>query len=113
MIYKNVWYSEPEMIEYCDRLNATIKRLKNGTNELNVIYNYLTEVKKNYESCLNACNADYLTTKHEMLNASEIYNKYMLEMLAEKLLNKATYYKIVLSFINGSLKLIEKEMNKI
>lgn len=112
MFYKNVWYSEPEMVAYCDRLNETIKRLKHGANELDTIYNYLSEVKKNYESCLNACNADYMTTKHEMLTEGEIYNKYMLEMLAEKLLNKIAYYKIVLSFIKGSLKLIEKEMEK-
>lgn len=125
MFYKNVWYSEPEMIAYCDRLNEQNKALKAKLNslyvehlddnrrkfEIVIIHDYLVKCHNDYTEQINSrTKRIYLNTaKHE--KAKTDYEKYALELLNERENKAIKYYKGIIMFLSGTIELLEKELN--
>ena len=113
MYYKNMWYSESEMVAYCNRLNETIKNLKSGCNDLEIIHDYFISVYKHYTTNKNDCISDIAKLTSKIKNENDCTLKYYLEMERETIIEKLHYYTAVLTFVNGTLKLIDKELHKI
>lgn len=113
MYYKNMWYSESEMVAYCNRLNETIKNLKSGYNDLEIIHDYFISVYKHYSANKNDCVSDIAKLSNKIKNETDCTLKYYLEMERETIIEKLHYYTAVLTFVNGTLKLIDKELHKI
>lgn len=119
MYYKNVWYSEPEIIAYCDRLNEQNKMLKeklkrNETEkpktEEQIIYNYLLDVKEEYNITRAKLLSEINIFKVMHKRSHDDYKKYQLERCIENRRETLSYYKNVLEFVSGTIELLEKRL---